>query len=769
MPHSGRRTFIDVKTIPNLRHLVLRTVSSQNKGSYLLLSVSILKLGASVLDWLALSVRAVSGKCSQLHTDQEQLSQPDRIRAHLDDEQHGEQQLRRRCNTDYLTREGSCGETEGTWANNGSSEMNRKNDSSQVKGLLCQNSDEKGAACRGRASSDSGGEEPSKPSTSRSTPERKRARPKSEEASGGLDDASFGKSCALYELKSLPGCRLQLEPLEYNAVHSVLVDVHEFAADKTLVAVKGRKTWDSHSVRMPYMEENTMTKTGLLWDGKQSRWETIEKYLTHLMKVSPLTTEEVEKTIRKYNPKYKDEWTFQALHVFFEFLSSDERRAHTHILRRMAELALRLPTYCPKSVPLLRRGQSHSLTLSQTQIACLLANAFFCTFPHRNSTHPRAEFANYPTINFSSLFSKWTDRKMHKFRAIFHYFDVVAREGSEAPSGLVTFSRRHIPESSFPKWRSCQETLTKLHVSSEGKIEKNGVGMLQVDFACNMVGGGVLAEGLVQEEILFLINPELMAARLFTEKLGDNECLRITGSQQYSEYSGYSDNFRWTGPHQDRTERDEWKRRYREIVAIDALNFKHPREQFNMSKVNRELNKAFCGFRDNTFSDYLPAVATGNWGCGAFHGDPKLKALIQMMAAAVAQRDMAYFTFKDSHLEYDLCKIHHFLTKHQVTVGRLYGMLENFCSALCRGDAKIPELYSFIMKSSKDTTSKQQAVDQENTGERELLLCGTVKTFCRKASAAVRLRLAQKHHLGALSANQRKGERKYLEKQKHHF
>lgn len=52
---------------------------------------------------------------------------------------------------------------------------------------------------------------------------------------------------------------------------------------------------------------------------------------------------------------------------------------------------------------------------------------------------------------------------------------------------------------------------------------------VQVDFASSWIGGGVLSSGLVQEEILFLINPELIVSRLFTEKLEDNECLIITG------------------------------------------------------------------------------------------------------------------------------------------------------------------------------------------------------------------------------------------------
>ncbi|KAG7246031.1 hypothetical protein CRUP_020105, partial [Coryphaenoides rupestris] len=36
--------------------------------------------------------------------------------------------------------------------------------------------------------------------------------------------------------------------------------------------------------------------------------------------------------------------------------------------------------------------------MSQEQVASLLANAFFCTFPRRNSR--KSEYGNYPDINF---------------------------------------------------------------------------------------------------------------------------------------------------------------------------------------------------------------------------------------------------------------------------------------------------------------------------------------------------------------------------------
>ena len=53
---------------------------------------------------------------------------------------------------------------------------------------------------------------------------------------------------------------------------------------------------------------------------------------------------------------------------------------------------------------------------------------------------------------------------------------------------------------------------------------------LKVDFANKFVGGSVLRTGCVQEEIRFLICPEMLVSRLFTEVLDDNECLIMTGN-----------------------------------------------------------------------------------------------------------------------------------------------------------------------------------------------------------------------------------------------
>ena len=81
-----------------------------------------------------------------------------------------------------------------------------------------------------------------------------------------------------------------------------------------------------------------------------------------------------------------------------------------------------------------------------------------------------------------------------------------------------------------------------------------------------------MGRGSVQEEIRFLMCPELIASLLFTEKLDDLECLVVTGHEQFSTYTGYARNFRFGGNFMDPTQVENSKRKSY-LVAIDALCF----------------------------------------------------------------------------------------------------------------------------------------------------------------------------------------------------
>lgn len=105
------------------------------------------------------------------------------------------------------------------------------------------------------------------------------------------------------------------------------------------------------------------------------------------------------------------------------------------------------------------------------------------------------------------------------------------------------------------------------------------------------MGGSVLGRGCVQEEIQFMLCPELICSRLFTEVLDDDECLLAIGFDRYNEYLGYKSSFKWAGDYVDLTTFDSFNRRKRAIVVIDAVPFKFKVDQFEEYAIRRELNK----------------------------------------------------------------------------------------------------------------------------------------------------------------------------------
>ena len=166
-----------------------------------------------------------------------------------------------------------------------------------------------------------------------------------------------------------------------------------------------------------------------------------------------------------------------------------------------------------------------------------------------------------------------------------------------------------------------------------------------------MIGGGVVGNGCVQEEIRFLMCPEFIIARLFTEKLEANKSLLVVGVERFNSYTGYDSTFEHAGDRADLTQRNWWGLRHCKMIAIDARVFHCYTDQFKKVSLERELNKDFSGFHEPHKNASKTAVATGNWGCRAFiRVDFCLKSLLQLMAVLVAKRYVVYFTFKDDVL-----------------------------------------------------------------------------------------------------------------------
>ncbi|XP_045494630.1 poly(ADP-ribose) glycohydrolase isoform X1 [Colias croceus] len=458
----------------------------------------------------------------------------------------------------------------------------------------------------------------------------------------------------------------------------------------------GHDKWDHDHVRMPYsqhslypiVDENGQKQL-------KERWLIIEEALSKPIRNS----KELAAAILKYNTQFIDVWKFSSLHYLLnEHLEEEESNYFFDVtLPQIAKLALALPKLIQSSIPLLKQEKNKSISLTQHQVSSLLANAFFCTFPRRNSRKSTAEYCNYPYINFSNLYNIMPkDSILEKLKCICHYFRRVC---TKVPTGVVTFTRRFVPRRDCPDWGRSESPIANvpLYVDSETIIEDMH-GLIQVDFANKFLGGGVLGGGCVQEEIRFVICPELILSMLFTEVLKPTETLFIIGSERYSNYTGYGSSFQWAGNHVDQTPYDSSCRRRCAVLAMDARPYFNPSLEWKKEAILRELNKAWVGF--STYTDdsptiQYPGIATGNWGCGAFGGTATLKWLLQLASATHARRGLAYCTFGDSELRDHVGAVYGMLAGRGVTVGQLFNMIVKYCETC---NVKETTLRSFLEK-----------------------------------------------------------------------
>lgn len=417
---------------------------------------------------------------------------------------------------------------------------------------------------------------------------------------------------------------------------------------------------------------------------------------------------QLEEAIKKYNSRYENIWNFSSLHQLIEHEISPEQKEFffSELLPNIINLALNIDDIVACPIPLLKQGMNHSISMTQKQAACLLANAFLCTFPRRNTDKRNSEFSNYPEINFNRLFGSDAQKSREKLKCILNYFERVCKNDLSLQNGVITFQRRSMNE--FPDYKNDARKLSdiKYQVTARNSIEECS-GCLQVDFANKFVGGGVLGGGSVQEEIRFVMNPELIVAKLFTECLGDGEALIITGTEQFNTYCGYASSFQFAGNHNDTTPLDDCNRRKTRIVAIDANSYRNYYEQFKEENLKRDICKALAGFANNDDSDKQP-VATGLWGAGAFHGHPIRSALIQFMACRMTKRNLIFHTFGDEPMMFQVFDIFQFLSMNNVTVGEVYEILKKF--RYSEKTKNIEDLVPFIKKiviaNAKNISSK---------------------------------------------------------------
>lgn len=379
------------------------------------------------------------------------------------------------------------------------------------------------------------------------------------------------------------------------------------------------------------------------------------------------------------DPQKAEFMSYSALIDVFDLLDDEkESKFFSHTMPKLLRLALDLPKLCPTGIPLLRRGCSAAVSFTNEQVLCLMVHAFFNTFPEFGRQHMNR-------FCMQGLYEQSYSSQIGKLRCLLHYFEAAVDELHAEPATqlrVVTIARRKLTNT--PKWDSVRAKIVDLEVKSTGFIEDCGVSYSQADFANKYIGGGVLGRGAVQEEIRFVICPELIISCLICESMNKSDSIIMKGAKRFSKYSGYADSFQWTGPFKDDSPMDSRNRLETQVFAMDAIFFGQRRHaQYKMDLVDRELNKCLSAFDISDDEDLKVSkrpVATGNWGCGVFGGDPEFKALIQLCACSSAGENMLFFSFGDQKFSEQFKFTHELLQDRDLKVSELYALLDEYCA-----------------------------------------------------------------------------------------
>lgn len=356
------------------------------------------------------------------------------------------------------------------------------------------------------------------------------------------------------------------------------------------------------------------------------------------------------------------------LRKFFK-LSTEKMEDLMEKFANVVRIALRIEDVLPERVYRLV-DDVISATFSQEQCAVLLAWMFFDSRRNRsflnilNSTHPIS---------------------IEKIKFLLHYFEKVIEE---MPRGVVSFMRienSNFWENEFEK--NGEKKLSDVQIFDDLLIEQTAL-CTQIDFANKHIGGGVLRLGGVQEEIRFLMCPEMIVSMLLFDRMEPDEAISIVGAQVFSSYSGYSGKLKWqplspSDALQNNPDHlDKFGRLQTEAMAINAIKFfgrqsKNMGQQLEEQNLKKELVKCGVAFTGQGERFEGIPVVSGWWGCGAYSGNKPLKFLTQLIASSIANRPLYFCTFGESQMGNKCKQMMRRLQVDQITVGELYNLLLN--------------------------------------------------------------------------------------------
>jgi poly(ADP-ribose) glycohydrolase len=232
-------------------------------------------------------------------------------------------------------------------------------------------------------------------------------------------------------------------------------------------------------------------------------------------------------------------------------------------------------------------------------------------------------------------------------------------------------------------WENSTKTLKGLKIFEEKIGIEDLRDACQINFADPYPGGTLPSThgDIVQEEILFLVYPELFITCVLVPRIDTRESIVVSGLTRTNKYKGYQWSFSFAGDFDKDSNAIT-------VIHMDAL----PGGERDRQSVDRELNKAYISFINHGGKP----VATGHWGCGAFGGNHQRKAIIQLIAAAEAEVDLQYTTYGTRHIN-GLQEFYSLMIQNHITISQLYRALLNHLS-WGRGGAIFSEIQRELLR-----------------------------------------------------------------------
>ena len=239
----------------------------------------------------------------------------------------------------------------------------------------------------------------------------------------------------------------------------------------------------------------------------------------------------------------------------------EDGKEFINIFQNISSLVLDSEKIFPKGeIDSLKMNTTDKIILTRKQVALIFILGFFDIFnldPKKSNVYQRYDFHSILNANNGSNFSKG--------RCFFNYLTVIGKwlgENNKLLEEHVTYIREN-KEFNIKDF-SHIEKLCDIKIIEKGSLFDSDASFC-VDFANKYIGGGVLSGGCVQEEILFVVEPEAIVSIFFMEKMEDNDAIRIDNLIQFSNYSGYGRTFKYE---ESAIKKGEIKKH--NIIAIDA-------------------------------------------------------------------------------------------------------------------------------------------------------------------------------------------------------